>query len=209
MTTNESLVIENPYGRLFVHGLGNGAAMLLIEKQGTNMMLPLDADQVANLGRFMFFAQANDEARERAGKPLEASEPLDLTPAEEVSALAAPPRREPITPVRRPVGQPKGKKRGLPQRMTWTDEMRETLARLFVEEEAVDFFDTETKRYGRVAYAARKMGLPSSRVSAQVQVLRERGMIPRGVPNNVTPPKAPARPAEPTEPANGQMVMVS
>lgn len=170
--TNESLIIENPYGRLFVHGLGGGAAMVLIEKEGANMMLPLDTEQAGKLGRFLFFARSEDEARQAMSRPLEASEPLEVE--HEVEALGGV-KRVPLA-ASRPRRGVKVRRDG---KVSWTPALERRLVAAYMEEGAAAYKAENGRHFGRAVYAADKLGLPATSAKARITALRARGMIPK------------------------------
>lgn len=172
---NDAHILENLYGRVFALNIGGGACMLVIDKDGQNLSIPLDADQALNLGKFLFFARADEEARQAMHAPVET----------EVIETFADFEREPMG---QPMELPRAAQR--PKRVPakaakpgkyvqWTDARRKRFVEAFMAEDADAFVDPRTGHFGRTAAAAHAVGVTQLAAKNQISRCRELGLIPQ------------------------------
>lgn len=171
---NDAHILENLYGRVFALNIGGGACMLVIDKDGQNLSIPLDADQALNLGKFLFFARADEEARQAMHAPVET----------EVIETFADYEREPMgQPMELPRAAQRPKrvpaKAAKPDaRVTWTDAKRKRFIEAFMAEGADTFVDPRSGHFGRTAAASHATGVSYMAAKAQISHCRKEGLIP-------------------------------
>lgn len=158
-------IIENPYGRIFAHGLTAGNVMLLIvDHTGKNLSIPLSADEATALGRWLFFNHQDGTSiivepkhHEDDDDDLWQVTPDGAAVADQAVAYARPP----IAAL-----PPAGEAR-------WRE-----VARLFMSSEADGYKSTETGHKGRTGYVADTLGITSKQAGNLITRAREFGAIP-------------------------------
>jgi hypothetical protein len=167
-----SHIIENPYGRIFAHGLTGGNVMLLIvDHAGKNLSVPLSAEESMELGRWLFFNHQDGLAVtvvEAKQQDDEDDELWQVTPAG-AAAAAREATEAQVAAYRRPPAIE------LPARGS---ERWHEIARLFMSDEAGSYRSPTTGHKGRTGFVADTLNLTSKQAGNLVTRAREAGAIP-------------------------------
>jgi len=68
-------MMENPDGRIFIHSLGNGAILLVIERDGQNMQIIVEPQNALKIGKMLFIDLGFERMEGGMPKYDEAEEP--------------------------------------------------------------------------------------------------------------------------------------